>query len=61
MRIRRACALTAGVTMLAGVPGFLDQTWAGERPYRAAPRSRIVMMRRCLCTFWRARVATEAP
>jgi quercetin dioxygenase-like cupin family protein len=45
MRIRRACALTVGVTVVAGVPGFLDHTWAGEVAPRSAPTVAELMAR----------------
>jgi quercetin dioxygenase-like cupin family protein len=45
MRIRRVCALTAGVMVAAGILGFLDHTWAAEVAPRRAPTVAELMIR----------------
>jgi quercetin dioxygenase-like cupin family protein len=45
MRIRRACALTAGVTVVAGISGFLDLTWAAPAAPPSAPTVSELMAR----------------
>jgi quercetin dioxygenase-like cupin family protein len=45
MRIRLACALTAGIMVVAGIPGFLDDTWAGETTLPGVPAVAELMAR----------------
>jgi quercetin dioxygenase-like cupin family protein len=45
MTIRRACALTAGVTVVAGIPGFIDLTWAAAVAPPSAPTVAELMAR----------------
>jgi quercetin dioxygenase-like cupin family protein len=45
MGIRRVCAFTAGVLVMAGIHGFPDDTWAGEVTPAAPPTVAQLMTR----------------
>jgi quercetin dioxygenase-like cupin family protein/peroxiredoxin len=45
MNVRRACVLTAGVMVVAGIPGFLDYTWASDVAPPGVPAVTELMVR----------------